>query len=134
MMAILVGWIINAIALYVTVLLVPGIEVDNVATIFLSALVIGFVNILIKPAVHLISLPITILTFGIFALIINAVLLGLSAWLVPGFNIAGFLPALLGAIVISIVSTVLNSLLKTKPQIHPLNFSEEKGTPIIKMK
>ena len=117
MMAILVGWIINAIALYVTVLLVPGIEVDNVATIFLSALVIGFVNILIKPAVHLISLPITILTFGIFALFINATLLGLSAWLVPGFNITGFLPALLGAIVISIVSTVLNSLLKPRPKI-----------------
>lgn len=118
MMTLVVGWIINAIALYVTVLLVPGIEVDNVATIFLSALVIGFINILIKPAVHLISLPITIITFGIFALIVNAALLGLSAWLVPGFNITGFLPALLGAIVISIVSTTLNSLIKTKPQIQ----------------
>ena len=118
MMGILVGWIINTIALYVTVLLVPGIEVDNAATIFLSALVIGFVNILIKPTVHLIYLPLTILTLGIFALFINATLLGLSAWLVPGFNITGFLPALLGAIVISIVSTTLNSLLKTKPQIQ----------------
>lgn len=117
MMPLLIGWIINATALYVTVFLVPGIEVDNVPTIFLSALVIGFVNILIKPAVHLISLPITIFTLGIFALFINAALLGLSAWLVPGFNIAGFLPALLGAIVISIVSTTLNSLLKPRPKI-----------------
>ncbi len=116
-MFLLIGWLINAISLYVTVALVPGIEVDDLTTLFLAALVIGLVNALIKPIVHLISLPITILTFGIFALVINAAMLGLAAWLVPGFNIDGFLPAFLGAIVLTIVSAILNSLLKPKPRI-----------------
>ncbi len=116
-MILLVGWIINAISLYVTVLIVPGIEVDSVTTLILAALVVGLVNALIKPIVHLISLPITILTFGIFALVINAAMLGLAAWLVPGFSVDGVLPAFLGAIVLAVISAILNSFLKPKPRL-----------------
>lgn len=116
-MLLLIGWVINTISLFLTATLVPGIEVDDIATLILAALVIGLVNALIKPIVHLISLPITVITFGIFALVVNAAMLGLAAWLVEGFSIDGFLPALLGAIVLSVVSAILNSFLKPKPPL-----------------
>ncbi len=119
-MFLLIAWVINTIALFVTEFLVPGIEVEDVATLILAALVIGLVNALIKPIVHIISLPITLLTFGLFALVINAAMLGLAAWLVPGFEIDGILTAILGALVLSVVSAILNAFLKTKRSIpHP---------------
>jgi putative membrane protein len=110
-MVLLIGWVVNTIALFLTATLVPGIEVDDITTLILAALVVGLVNALIKPLVHLISLPITIITFGIFALVINAAMLGLAAWLVPGFNVDGFLPAFLGAIVLAVISAILGSFL-----------------------
>lgn len=113
-MAILIGWLINAISLFVTAKIVPGISVDSYQNLFLAALVIGIINALIKPILQIISLPITLLTLGIFALIINALLLSLAAWVVPGFHIASFWSAFLGAIVLSVVSTILNSLVKPK--------------------
>ncbi|HEY4694776.1 MAG TPA: phage holin family protein [Candidatus Nanoarchaeia archaeon] len=111
-MQLLISWLVNSIALFVTAKLVPGIRVDDLTTLFLASLVIGVINTLIKPVLQIISLPITILTLGIFALIINAALLNLAAWLVPGFEVNGFLPAFLGAIVLSVVSTILHSLVK----------------------
>jgi len=113
-MFLLIAWGINTIALFITEFLVPGIEVDSVPTLILAALIIGLVNALIKPFVHLISLPITLLTFGLFAIIINAAMLGLAAWLVPGFEIDGILAAILGALVLSVVSAILNAFLKPK--------------------
>ncbi len=114
-MKLLIGWISNAIALYVTTLLVPGIAVDSWQILFLSSAVVGVVNTLIKPLAHLIALPLTLLTFGIFALVVNALMLILAAWLVPGFEIDGFPPAFLGALVLSLVSTILHTLLNPKP-------------------
>lgn len=113
-MFLLIAWVINTIALFVTEFLVPGIEVDNIATFILAALIIGLVNALIKPIIHIISLPITLLTFGLFALVTNAAMLGLAAWLVPGFEINGILAAILGALVLSAVSAILNAFLKPK--------------------
>ncbi len=114
-MKLLIGWIVNAIALYVAVALVPGIAVSSWQILILAAAVIGIVNTFIKPIVQIVSLPITVLTIGIFALIINAAMLGLSAWLVPGFTVVGFWSAFLGAIILSLVSTVLHTLLEPKP-------------------
>ena len=118
-MPILIGWLINSIALFVTAQIVPGIHVSDLRTLFLAALIIGIINTIIKPILQIVSLPITILTLGIFALIINAALLGLTAWLIPGFHIDGFLAAFLGAIVLSIVSTILHSLVKPTPVTTP---------------
>ena len=111
-MPLLIGWLINSIALFITAKLVPGIDVPNLTTLFLAALVIGVINTLIKPFLQIISLPITILTLGLFALVLNAALLALAAWLVPGFAIHSFLSAILGALVLSIVSTILHTLVK----------------------
>ena len=108
----LISLIVNAIALYVVTLFVPGVGVDNNITLVISALVVGIVNGLIKPVVKLISLPLTIITFGLFALVVNAFMFGLAAWIVPGFSISGIFPAFIGAIVLTIVSTLLNFFAK----------------------
>jgi putative membrane protein len=112
---ILIGLVVNALALLAADFLLGGIKIVDFNVLLLSALVFGLVNAFLKPILALISLPITILTFGIFALIINAALLGLAAWLVPGFDITNFWSAFLGAIVVSLVSTILHALLHPKP-------------------
>jgi len=114
-MKLLIGWLINAAALYVTTKIVPGISVESWQILFLAAAVIGVVNALIKPIAQLIALPLTILTIGLFALVVNAIMLALAAWLVSGFDIDGFWPALFGALVLSLVSTILHTLLNPKP-------------------
>ncbi len=111
-MKLIVSWLINALALYITAYLIHGISFDRPQTLFVAALVIGIINTLLKPILQLITLPITILTFGIFALIINTAMLALAAAIVPGFTIHGFWSAFFGAIVLSIVSTFLHSMVK----------------------
>ena len=109
--------VINAIALWVTAQLISGIAVtSDLWGLLLVALVFGLVNAFIKPIVQILSLPLTILTLGLFTLVINALMLLLAAWLIPGLTIEGgggqqFLTALLGSIVISIVSMLLGTLL-----------------------
>lgn len=111
-MKVILSWLLNALALLLTAFIIPGIHVAGLLPLLLAALVIGLINATIKPLIHLLSLPITVLTLGIFALVINAALLGLAAFLVPGFTIAGFWSAFFGAIVLSIVSTLLHRLFK----------------------
>ena len=95
---------ISAFALWATTQLVPGIEVRGLLPLLLAALAFGLVNAVVRPVVALLSLPLTIVTLGLFLLVVNAAMLGLTALLVPGFHIAGFWPALWGALVMSIVA------------------------------
>jgi putative membrane protein len=96
--------LITAFALWAATQLVPGIAVAGVFSLALAALVFGLVNAVVRPVLTLLSLPLTILTLGLFLLVINAAMLGLTAWVLPGFRVDGFGPALLGAIVVSLVS------------------------------
>jgi putative membrane protein len=84
--------------------LVPGITVAGPGTLLLAALLIGIVNALVRPIVILLTLPITILTLGIFLLVVNAGMFGLVAWLLDGFAVSGFFAALLGWLIVSLVS------------------------------
>ncbi len=102
--------LVNAAALWVAARLVPGIEVDATGTLILAAIVFGVVNTFIKPIVSLLSLPVTILTLGLFALVVNAAMFGLTAALVPGFSVSGFWAALFGAIIVSLVGAFLGGL------------------------
>lgn len=113
MVGLIISIICNAIALYIVASLVPGISVANTTTLILAAIVIGFVNAFIKPILQIISLPITLITLGIFALIVNAFCLGIAAFLVPGFHIDGVLTAIIGALILSIISTVLGMIAKS---------------------
>lgn len=108
MLGLLISFLANAAALWVTTYFVPGVTVSDTTTLFLAAISIGIVNTFIRPILRLVSLPITLVTFGIFALIVNAIAFLIAAWFVPGFEIDGFMTAIIGALVMSIASTVIN--------------------------
>lgn len=95
---------INAFALWAATQIVPGIHVAGFFTLLLAALVFGLVNAVVRPPAFLLTLPLTVLTFGLFLLVLNAGMLALTALLLPGFSIAGFWSAVFGAIVVSVVS------------------------------
>ncbi|MGH8250170.1 MAG: phage holin family protein [Steroidobacteraceae bacterium] len=104
--------LIAALGLWLATEWVDGITVDSAAMLILAALLLGIVNAIIKPIVVLLTLPFTLVTLGLFLLVINAAMLGLVAAFLPGMDIAGFWPAFLAAIVVSVVSFIGNALFK----------------------
>ena len=104
--------VLNALALLATAYIVPGFRVDDFTTAILAAIVLGVVNTFIKPALSFITAPLTIVTLGLFSFVVNAVVLFIVSAIVPGLKIDGWIPAILGAVVLSVVSTVLSSVLK----------------------
>ena len=106
-MYLLLKWIAFTFIVIFTAWLVPGIKLDGFLTAFVAAGVIAIVNISLKPMLNLITLPINVLSLGLFTLVINAVLLMFVAYIVTGFEIDGFIPALFGSIIMSILSVGL---------------------------
>ena len=94
--------LITAVGLLIASELVSGIVIDALPTLFIAAFVLGCVNAVIRPVVVLLTIPFTIVTLGFFLLVVNSAMLGLSAFLVPGFFVAGFGSALFGSIIVSI--------------------------------
>lgn len=109
MLNMVIRWVLFALALLLIAWLVPGIQVAGFVPALIAALVIGLINIFVRPILGALTLPINIATLGIFSFILNALLLWLSAAIVPGFNIDGFLPALIGSILLTILSVIINS-------------------------
>jgi putative membrane protein len=107
----LLNWLLSALSLVIVANVIRGIEVAGFGAALLAAIVIGFVNGTIGFFLKLITFPLTVLTLGIFWLVINGLMLKLAAALVPGFRINGFLPAFFGAIVLSLVNMVLRYML-----------------------
>jgi len=107
------SWLINTLAVLVATQIVKGIHYDGWDGLLAATLVLGILNAILRPLLLLLSLPLVILTLGLFTLVINAVLLYLVGRLIPAFHVDNFGYALLGALVISIVSVVLNSLTGT---------------------
>ena len=110
-MGFLARLIISALSLWLAAKVVPGIYVDGWGTLFLAALLLGVVNAIVKPVLVFLTFPITLVTLGLFLLVINAGMLGLVAWLLPGFAISGFGSALLGWLLMAVVSGLAHSLL-----------------------
>jgi len=110
MLNLLIHWAISAGSLAIVAYLFPGIELRGLGATLIAPLVIGLINATIGLILKIITLPITLLSFGIFLLVINALMLQLAASIVPGFSVAGFWSAFFGAIVLSIVSMILRSL------------------------
>jgi putative membrane protein len=107
-------WLVNTCAVLMAVSLVPGIECPNNFNLLLASLLLGVLNAVLRPLLFLVSLPLLIFTLGFFTLVINAGLLWLvGAILQPDFRVAGFWPAFWGALIISLVSLLLNSLTGT---------------------
>lgn len=109
-MKFIANWVLNALALYLVSKILTGIQLRDFWSALIAVAVIGLVNALIKPILLLLTLPITILTLGLFTFVINALMLLLASSFAPGFHIDGFGTALLGSILLSIISTLLHRL------------------------
>jgi putative membrane protein len=113
-MRFLLRLLLNAVAVVFAAWLVPGIAVAGPGTALLAGFVLGLVNAVIRPILFVLTFPFTLVTLGLFIFVVNAICLGLVAWLVPGFTISGFWAALFGALVISLVSWLLSGILVEK--------------------
>lgn len=127
MIGFLLRWSMNLLALMVAASLIKGIRIDGVAMGILAAGILGVVNAVIRPLVLLLTLPITILTLGLFTLVINAVMLQIVASLVPGFTIETFSAALVGALIISLISWVLNIFVSGDGKVVYIRTSRKDG-------
>jgi len=107
----LIHWLISTVSLLIVAYIFPGIQVRGLGTALIAAIVIGLVNATLGFILKILTFPLTLLTFGLFLLVINALMLQLASYLVPGFFVSGFWSAFFGAIVLSIVSMILHSLI-----------------------
>jgi len=107
-------WIINALLLMLVPYLVPGVTIANFYTALIAALALALVNAVIRPFIVLLTLPVNILTLGLFTLIINAVLFWFVSSAVKGFAVTGFWPAFWAALIFSVLSVIINYLLRSK--------------------
>jgi len=103
--------LLNAIAIVVAAWLVPGVHLSGTWAALGAGALLGLVNVSIRPVLLILTLPFTLVTLGLFIFVVNAICVGLTAALVPGFEIAGYGAAFLGALVVSVVSWILNGLL-----------------------
>jgi len=111
MLKLLAAWIVNALALLALPYVVSSIQVAGFGTALLVAVVLGLINTLLRPLLVLLTLPVTLLTLGLFIFVINALLFQLAGTLVDGFHVGGFGSALVGSIVYSLISWALSALL-----------------------
>src|SRR5512144_538060 len=109
-MHLLLRWLLNTLALFIVVTLVPGFYYRSVVTLAIAALVLGLLNAIVRPVLFVLTLPLTIVTLGLFLLVLNAIMLELTSMIVPGFRIERFGWAILGALVLAIISLVTNRI------------------------
>ncbi len=110
MTVLLLRFTLNCFALFVVMKLVPGIQIERFQDLLMATLAIALLNLLVRPAIIFLTIPVTILTFGLFALVINGFIFYMAAHLVEGFRVAGFGSAFLAALLFSIFSSVLNAI------------------------
>ena len=122
--------LITALGLWVADRLLPGIAFTSTGALVVSALVLGVVNALIRPVLFILTLPLTIMTLGLFILIVNGISLGLVAWLVPGFHVTGLWSATWGAILVSLTSWVASHFVGGSGRIERLKRVEVTGRRI----
>lgn len=114
----LIRLILNSLALILVASLLPGIEVKGVIPAIAAALLLGIFNAFLRPLLILLTFPLSLLTFGLFILVINGFLLKLVAWMISGFEVQGFWPALVGALLISVTSWLLNFLVNDRGKVE----------------
>lgn len=110
MMALLLRWVLNAAALLLVDFLYPGVTIESFFAALMAALVLGLVNAIVRPILVVLTLPVTVLTLGLFIFVINALLFWFVAGILDGFHVAGFWAALLGSILYSIIATLVGWL------------------------
>ena len=113
-MKLLLNWVLSALAVWIVSKIVPGFYVRGAVAALIAALAIGFINATLGLLLKIITFPLTLVTLGLFWLIINALMLELASAVVPGFQIRGFLAAFIGAIVLSLVNLLLKAIVMPK--------------------
>ena len=113
-MRLLLTWLINALALLALKYILPSITVDSFVTALIVAVVLGLINTLVRPIFVILTLPVTILTLGLFIFVINGLLFWAAGSFVPGFHVDGFWSGVFGAIIYSVISWALSALLLAK--------------------
>jgi putative membrane protein len=121
MRGLLLRFVIVAIGLWVASKLVPGVTIDDAWSLVWAALILGIVNAFVRPVIIILTLPLTILTLGLFLLVINAAMLSLVAWLLDGMHVAGFWSALFGAIVVSITGWVASAFIGDQGRVEVIS-------------
>lgn len=126
-MRFLIKWFANVVALLVVIHVVAGVSIDNIETVLVAALILGFLNSVLRPFLLILTLPLTIFTFGFFTLIINGFLFYLAAKFVKGFVVAGFWNAFWAALLFSVISSALSFILTPKINIRYGSFRSYGG-------
>ncbi len=103
-------WILFALAITATAWIIPGIRVENFTSAMFVCVILSLINVFIKPFLEIITLPINVISLGIFSLVLNALLLMLAGWIAPGFEVEGFLSGLFGSIILSLFSVVIDKV------------------------
>lgn len=111
MFHLLVNWVLSAVSLLIVAAIVPGIEIAGFGTALIAAIVIGLVNATLGFVLKILTLPFTLITFGAFLIVVNALMLKLAAAVMPGFRIRGCLAALAGAVLLAVINTLLRFML-----------------------
>lgn len=124
-----IRWLTTTLAILLTPYLVDGIRVDGFFSAFFAAAVLGILNALLRPLVLILTLPLTVVTLGLFAFVINAAMLKLASGLIPGFHVAGFWTAVFGSLVISLASWLVNTLIDPRGRVVVIR-SGRRGGPM----
>ena len=122
-----VRWLILTVAILLAAYFIEGIRVGSFLAAFLAAAVLGILNTLLRPVLILLTLPLNILTLGLFTFVINALLLKMTSGVIPGFDVAGFWPAVFGALIISIVNWLLGTLINDKGRVDYIDMRKKGG-------
>lgn len=128
MKGIIIRWLILTFAIMVTSYLLDGIQITGFFSALLAAAILGILNAFFRPILIILTLPINILSLGLFTFIINAVLLMMVSGVISGFNIKGFWYALFGSLLISIVSWLLNSFISDRGRVERVDYIDLKQT------
>jgi putative membrane protein len=122
--------IITALGLWAAATIVPGVTITGWGPLIVAALLLGIVNAVIRPIILILTLPLTVLTLGLFVFVVNGISLGVVAWLVPGFELAGLIPATLGAIVVGVTSWFASAFVGGSGRIERIRRVEVTGRRI----
>ena len=117
MQGFIIRLIVAAVGLWLAAAIVPGMVIFGVGTLLLAALLLGIVNAFVRPLVVVLTLPFTIITLGLFLIVVNTAMLGLVAFILPNFALAGFFSALFGSILMSIISWLASWLIGPKGKV-----------------
>lgn len=127
MKGLMVRWLMLTVAIMAAAYLLPGIEVKGVFSAFFAAAILGILNALLRPLLLLLTLPLNILTLGLFTFVINALMLMMASGVIAGFHIAGFWSAVFGSLIIGVISWLLTSLVNDQGHMEVITLHQKRG-------